>query len=267
MKSGLSHFRRFGRPTSFLRGSTLSCLLLLLLPIGSVAAESSPVVARAEHIYEAKRQAYELQRTNAEAAVAFARACFEWAELVQHDSGRSTGLGKEGSAAARRAIAVQGTNAAAHYYLALNLGEIARTKRMSGLKLVAEMEVEFEVACDLDPKIDYGGPDRCLGMLYRDAPGWPVSVGNRNKARQHFIRMVDLAPDFPENQLTMIETHLEWGEYARAERDVGLLDQSWSAAKSKFTGPEWESSWMDWNSRLKDIQKKLSEQHKAPWRK
>ena len=65
----------------------------------------------------------------------------------------------------------------------MNLGQLARTELLGALKLVKEMEREFKTAADLDKQFDYAGPERCLGLLYRDAPGWPASIGSRRKAR------------------------------------------------------------------------------------
>jgi len=240
--------------------------LLLLLLHGHLlwAGEPTNAIARIERIYRATRAEYEAHPDRLETACAFARACFDRAEFSLQDSGRAT-LGKEGIAAARRAIFLQSTNAAAHYYLGLNIGEVARTKRMSALKLVSDMEQELEIARKLDEKIDYAGPDRCLGLLYRDAPGWPVSVGSHTKARQRLAHALDLSPNFPENRINMIETYIDWDDTTRAAHDAALLDASWSAAKATFSGEAWEASWSDWNDRWEKIQKKLMEKSKPIW--
>ncbi len=75
-------------------------------------------------------------------------------------------------------------SAPAHYYLAMNLGQLARTEFLGALKLVREMEREFKTAAELDAQFDFAGPERSLGLLYRDAPGWPVSIGSKRKARE-----------------------------------------------------------------------------------
>ena len=47
---------------------------------------------------------------------------------------------------------------AGHYYLAMNLGQLARTEMIGALKIVKEMENEFEIAADIDPRFDHAGP-------------------------------------------------------------------------------------------------------------
>ncbi len=76
--------------------------------------------------------------------------------------------------------------------------------------MVREMEREFKTADDLDEHFDYAGPERCLGLLYRDAPGWPISIGSRHKAREWLEQAVKLAPDYPENQLNLVESYWQW---------------------------------------------------------
>jgi hypothetical protein len=92
----------------------------------------------------------------------------------------------------------------------MNLGQLARTKGLSALKLVDQMEGEFTRARDLDEHLDYAGPDRSLGLLYRDAPVIG-SVGSRTRAREHLRRAVEVAPQYPENRLSLIEAYLKVG--------------------------------------------------------
>ena len=86
--------------------------------------------------------------------------------------------------------------------------------------MVKEMEREFKTADDLDEHFDYAGPARCLGLLYCDAPGWPVSIGSRHKAREWLERAVKLAPDYPENHLNLVESRLQWKDRDRREQRI-----------------------------------------------
>ena len=101
----------------------------------------------------------------------------------------------------------------------MNLGQLARTKGLGALKLVDQMEREFSRARELDEQLDYAGPDRNLGLLYRDAPAIG-SVGSRTRAREHLKRAVELAPQYPENRLNLIEAYLKWGERTGAYREL-----------------------------------------------
>jgi len=113
------------------------------------------------------------------------------------------------------------------------LGQLARTKSLGALKLVSQMEAEWNIARALDERLDYGGPDRSLGLLYRDAPTI-VSIGSRAKAREHLRRATDLASEYPENRLNLIETELKWGNRKEALRDLKSLEEALSAVRKSF---------------------------------
>ncbi|MGH7970857.1 MAG: tetratricopeptide repeat protein, partial [Limisphaerales bacterium] len=104
--------------------------------------------------------------------------------------------------------------------------------------------------------LDYAGPDRSLGLLYRDAPSF-ISIGNRSKAREHLRRAVALAPEYPENHLDLIESYLKWEDRTRARKELAALEETLPKAREKFKGPEWAPSWTDWETRLRAVKEKL----------
>jgi hypothetical protein len=53
---------------------------------------------------------------------------------------------------------------------------------------VYEVEREFKAAAELDLRLDYAGPARPLGELYFPAPGWPLSIGCKDQAREWLER-------------------------------------------------------------------------------
>jgi hypothetical protein len=191
----------------------------------------------------------------------FARACFDLAEFATNKTQRAS-LAEQGMAACQHALARESNSAPAHYYLGMNLGQLAQTRGLSALKLVGQMEREFSRARTLDRQFDWAGPDRNLGLLYRDAPSIG-SIGSRSKAREHLTRAVDLAPQYPENRLNLIETYLKWGEPKNAHRELATLTQLWPGARTNLAGVAWAASWADWEPRLNKLKKKLDEPSKA----
>jgi tetratricopeptide (TPR) repeat protein len=133
----------------------------------------------------------------------------------------------------------------------MDFGQLAEAEAPSiaAYKLVKEIEREFKTAADLDETYDFAGPPRCLGLLYRDAPSWPISIGSKRKAREWLDRAAALAPDFPENQLNLAESHVRWHQAAEAEKALKKLEAIWPAARTNLTGEVWEPSWDDWTSR------------------
>lgn len=246
----------------FMQSSTLRSLIsfaLLVLNLGASAAEvaAASFSVRAETAFTEAQQKVRQQPSNTLALVELARAAFEWAEFSRRDEDRAD-RAQRGLDAARLAIAQEETNAAAHYWRAMNLGQMARTKSLGALKLVREMETEFLRAISLDEHTFFAGPDRTLGLLYRDAPGWPTSIGSKKKARQHLERAAQLHPEFPENQLALLESFEQWGDKRDFERQLKVVEITLADSRSKFTGPAWEASWADWEKQFAALKAKSS---------
>lgn len=227
---------------------------------GTTPPNPPPVVVAQRRLEDLRRQ-FTPQSTNVALAWQLGQACFDRAELAASDAEREA-LGLEGIESCRRATELSPTNAPAHYYLALNIGQVARTRRLSALKLVREMETELLETSRLDERLDYAGADRALALLYRDAPGWPVSVGSHKQARRHFQRAITVDPDYPGNRMAWAEFLVAEGEWDDAREQVRLLDALWERARQRLSGPEWASSWVEWQARLERIRSRLEE--KAP---
>jgi tetratricopeptide (TPR) repeat protein len=229
---------------------------MVLLCAGSVPP-SGDVPAIIQKNYDRARHYYELHPRDDRAGWEFGRACFDRAEFSRNSAERAS-LAHQGIAACQQVITDQPNLAAGHYYLAMNLAQLARTKLMGALPILGKMENGWQTALNLDQKIDYAGPDRYLGMLYRDAPGWPISLGDKSKARHHLLHAVELCPNFPENYLDLIESYLMWDEKDAAARATDKLLKILPAARKEFADAYWQVSWKDWNQRLATIEGELN---------
>jgi tetratricopeptide (TPR) repeat protein len=235
-----------------LRLTTRLLIGCALVWAGTASAQTNDFAARAEKIFLQARVLAQDQPTNSARSIRLARVSFEWAEYSRDDNQRES-IAHIGIAAARAVLAREETNAAAHYWLGMNLGQLARTKTLGALKLVREMESEFHRARALDPHTDFAGPDRSLARLYRDAPGWPASIGDRKKAREHFENAARLHPEFPDNQLHLLEWFAESEDHAAFQRQRPVAEKTLEEARKKFIGADWDSSWADWNSRMEKM--------------
>jgi hypothetical protein len=228
---------------------------LALAGLGGVAGDSPAV--QAQKTFTEKQAACEKRPDNTPAAWQFARACCDWAEFATNRAQRAE-IAEQGIATCRRLLAREPKSGPGHYYLGLNLGQLARTRSLGALRLVSQMEVEFTAAIGLDEQFDYAGADRSLGLLYRDAPAIG-SIGSRAKARQHLERALALAADFPENRLNLMESELKWNERIAARRELKALEEAMPSARKKLAGPAWTASWADWDARLLAARNKLEE--------
>lgn len=224
---------------------------------GTATMGSRDLAARAAERFVEAQEKHRAQPANTEAAWQFARAAFELAEFSTNHVQRAV-IAQQGIQACREVLARGVREAPVHHYLAMNLGQLARTRSLGALRIVDEMEREFKMARALDEHLDHAGPDRNLGLLYLEAPRIG-SIGNRSKARQHLLRAVELAPDFPENRLSFAEACLRWTDFHLARRELKALEELWPAARAKFSGQDWEASWMEWESRLERLREDLAE--------
>lgn len=230
----------------------LFCVLFCLALLAAQAAPETNLVfiARAQTEFKQAQTAYQAYPRNATNAWQFACACFDLAEFATNDDARAD-LARQGIAAAKDLLTREPKSAPAHYYLAMNYGSLADAlaPSLTSYRLVREVESEFKITVALDEPFDYAGAPRCLGLLYRDAPGWPVSIGSRRRAREYLERAAALFPEYPENQLNLAETFLQWHQRDEAEKSLKKLAAIWTPAQTRLTGELWEKPWRDWTNR------------------
>jgi len=202
---------------------------------------------------------YEREPQSLEAAWKYGRACFDLAEEALPKAERAR-LAERGIEACKKAVAMDDHSAPAYYYLGMNLGQLARTKGLGALKIVGQLKSAFERARELDERQEYAGPDRNLGLLFRDAPSW--TVGDRKEAQVHLTKAVALAPDYPDNRLELIEGYFKWGDRVSAQTELETLEKQWPKLHQQFSGPKWERQWVDWQTRLEGFQKKIEKTRK-----
>lgn len=209
-------------------------------------------VERAQRLYLQARERHAQQPGDPAAGVRRAKACFDRAEFATNDTERAA-LAVEGINVCRQVIERDSASAAAHLFLGLNLGQLARTKTLGALRLVGEMETEFKRAIALEPAVEYAGPDRYLGQLYHQAPGWPTSIGSRSRARQHLTRACELSPDYPDNRLALLEALMEWHDRRNFLKEARLYLELLPASRGKYSGEPWAAAWAEWDQRWQKL--------------
>lgn len=239
----------------------LATALTFIFSLAAIAHSTSNQIdfaARAKREFMAARARFQTETNNPEAAWQFARACFDLGEFATRNADRAE-IAETGIDVARQLLVGHPDLAEAHYYLGMNMGQLARTKTLGALRLVTQMETEFEAARRLNERLDHAGPDRNLGLLYLEAPSFG-SIGNRSKARVHLRRAVAIFPEYPENRLYLIEAYLRWGEQVAAAREFKLLAEQWAELHKKYSGENWELSWQDWEKRFASAKAKIKDQ-------
>ncbi len=237
------------------RARTLILLLVLLASLGACAksvkpqAETTPffpACTRAEAEAHAARAATDPEEAKR------AAACFVF--LIEHENypppappqdpdcagpepkGNCFSKAKDaarGRAVAQFAVQARPRDGAAHYLLAYLTGLAAEANPWNGLDLVPVIEQEALQASQLDPGVDYAGPDRALGELYLRAPGPPLSVGDSEKALRHFRRAVELAPGHAANRLGLAQALMAEEEPREACTALAALFETLPPAEAR----------------------------------
>ncbi len=121
------------------------CSTAILAAATCLGADNNTFAADAERAFQDAEKIADTRPVAVTALVQLARAAFDAAEFTRDDDEREK-FATRGIEAARLAIDREPTNAAAHYWLGMDLGQLARTKTLGALKLVREMEREFQRA-------------------------------------------------------------------------------------------------------------------------
>ena len=208
-------------------------------------------VAHAEKQLKEARENFRADSAPDDTAWQLGAACFQRAEFAKDNPERAA-LAKEGIDACRKLVAADPENFGGHYYLGMNIGQMARVKRFSALGLVKDMERAFTAVSDLNATFSHAGADRNLGLLYFKAPPI-ISVGDKSKAREHLERAVELAPDYPANRLNLLQVCIKWKDTAGIAGQRAALRELLPKARKEFSGDRWATDWLEWNKRWKEL--------------
>lgn len=242
--------------------------MIFLLGAGvAVAQPTTNIVfaARAQAAFVQAQKAFAANPAAATNAWQLGRASYDLAEFATNNEQRAAAA-QAGITACKELVARDPKSAPGHYYLAMDYGELAEAEApsMAAYHLIRDIEHEFKTAAELDERLDFAGPLRCLGLLYRDAPSWPISIGSKRKAREYLDRAAALAPNFPENQMNLVESHVLWRQGDEAEKAWQKLAAIWPAAKTNWSGVAWETTWDDWRHRRDVVTGEFQKAFKKP---
>jgi len=245
----------------------LGFVFFLLGPAGVLAQDSTngTFAARAEKAFVLAQKEFAQHPEQAGAACQLGRASYDLSEQATNMAQRAE-VARAGIASCRQLLERDPKSALGHYYLGMDYGELAEAEApsMAAYKLIREIESEFKTTLELDERLDFAGPPRCLGLLYRDAPGWPISIGSKHKAREYLERAAALAPNFPENQMNLFESCVGWHDLAGAETAWQNLAAIWPAARTNLAGVVWEQTWNDWETRREAAKADFEKAFKHP---
>lgn len=148
------------------------------------------------------------------------RSCKFLGDRLPNDD-RVTVLEK-GEKYARRAIEIKPDKVEGHFWLGVCLGRIGEERGvLNSLFLVGPIRDEMEKCLAIDPT--YDGAHHVLGVLFRKAPGWPLSSGDINKAEEHALLAVKYGPNRTLNHLGLAEVYIARDENKEAREQLNIV--------------------------------------------
>jgi tetratricopeptide (TPR) repeat protein len=157
------------------------------------------------------------------------RTCFLLGQLVPES--QAMGYYQQGQSYAETLIREEPNRVEGHYWLALNLcGQAEVGSKLLGRRLLPRIMDELQGAIALEAGYDQAGAHRVLGRIYYEAPGWPLSVGDMQKSRQHLQAAVRLAPATSTNHLYLAQTLLRLQDPGLARQELEQVLKSTRAA-------------------------------------
>jgi len=181
---------------------------------------SREVVSNAEGALNIYAQALASDPTNYEAAWKASQVCKYLGDKYPSDS--KLPILESGEAYARKAIAIDPDRAEGHFWLGVSLGRIGEERGvLNSLFLVGPIKDEMEAVLKINPKHD--GAHHVLAVLYRKAPGWPLSSGDINKAKEEALLSVQYGPQRTLNHLGLAEVYMSMDKNKDAKQELLMV--------------------------------------------
>ncbi len=147
------------------------------------------------------------------------QTCFVLGQMAP--SQQSMGYYQQGQSYAETLMREAPGRVEGHYWLAMNLcGQADVGGKLMGHRLLPRILDELKRAIALGAAYDQAGAHRVLGRIYYEAPGWPLSVGDLEKSRQHLQAAVRLSPATSTNHLYLAQTLLRLKDDSAAVREL-----------------------------------------------
>jgi len=171
-----------------------------------------------------------------------ARADYWLAGHVPKSEQRS--IFEKGIDAGQRAVAIEPKKPEGHFWAAANMGALAESSGMSGLKYRKPIKTELETVLRLDPAYADGSADRALGRWYHKVPR--LFGGNHKLAEEHLKASLKYKDDSTVTHYFLAELYVDDHRVAEARTELqkvleaplgdewGPEDQEWKAKAARM---------------------------------
>ncbi|WP_286235206.1 tetratricopeptide repeat protein [Thalassotalea sediminis] len=131
---------------------------------------------------------------------------------------------------------------------------------LGALSLAKAAKASFEKALAIDDKALQGSAYTSLGTLYYKVPGWPISFGDDDKAKELLEKAVKINPNGIDANYFIGEF---WYEERKYEKAKSFLMKALAAPKRQFRPLADESRKVEINHLMAKVDKKLARKKKT----
>ncbi len=151
---------------------------------------------------------------------------------------------ERGMAAGRQAIAIDPNAPEGHFWLAANMGALAESSTVAGLKYRKTIRMELETVLRLAPAFQQGSADRALGRWYHKVPR--LFGGSHAKAEEHLKASLQYNPNNTVSHYFLAELYADDGRVAEARAEIQkVLDAP--------DDPEWRPEDRDYQAKARRL--------------
>ncbi|MCZ6512757.1 MAG: hypothetical protein O6857_02410 [Nitrospinae bacterium] len=119
----------------------------------------------------------------------------------------------------QRAILRDSQAGVAYFFKGLCIGRLGEMRGMWGsLQIIEPFRKNMEVAAQINPALDRGGPHRALGRYYFKLP-W-ILGGDIHKSIDHLLQAVSHGPAYWENHFFLAESYFKNNQYLKARSEL-----------------------------------------------
>ena len=130
----------------------------------------------------------------------------------------------KGEDSGREAVTLAPDGIYGNFWYASNVGMHARCQGIvEALRAIEPIRGAMERVMRGNERFYFAGPHRVLGVLRLQAPGWPLSIGDKGAAAEHLERAIELAPDFAPNRLHLAQVYLGVGHKEAARQHLDWI--------------------------------------------
>ncbi|WP_282012446.1 TRAP transporter TatT component family protein [Nitrospina watsonii] len=141
----------------------------------------------------------------------------------------------------------------AYFLRGLCLGRQGQMQGLwASLNIIDPVRTAMEMARQLDPALDHGGPDRALGRMLYELPFF--LGGDLKKSIEHLETAVQLGPDYWENHYYLAQSYMSQKRYRDAKRE---LQDALKMAGSVNEEPHMEDHRRHIRELLREVERRL----------